>query len=188
MKNTKVYTEILEVLDKHAGVIAGDYQIDIRNYLRERIRLEEIEEEFGIPIPNKSSQPSNNIQLTYDNWPHRIILYGEYKEGYQPISCSEKGDQPYGERLYVIQFPSGPYIFGQEYPRETFEQFFNELKAFGPKYSDRMNRGLWFTSENAKEVFEAYDGIYKKWQGKVEEELKQRRVDELKAELRKLGG
>jgi len=60
------------------------------------------------------------------------------------ISWSDDGKQPEDELLLVISFPTGAYIFGDDYPTEFFKEFFQELKTYNPKYTDTTNKTLYF--------------------------------------------
>ena len=108
------------------------------------------------------------------------------KKHNRTISCPDNGKQPEDEWLYCIRFTSGAYVFSGQYPTETFNAFFQELKDFGTKYCDTVNHCLYFSPENAKEVYDNFWPIFNKYKGMVGEELKQRRKKELKEELAKL--
>lgn len=119
-----------------------------------------------------------------------IGLYSE--EQRRQISWSDDGRQPENEWLCVISFPTGAYIFGDifknEYPKETFNAFFEELKAFGAKYCDSMNHSLYYTSDVGYKVCEAFPAIFKKYKDMCQQEYERKRVKELEAELAKLKG
>jgi hypothetical protein len=71
---------------------------------------------------------------------------------------------------------------------ETFKAFWDELKAFDPKYCDTVNHNMYFSEENSKAVYDAFWGIFNKYKAKVQDELKEQRKKELEAELAKLNG
>ena len=176
MDKVEAYQEILDALEKHSDVFVGDYDIDIRSKLYTRIRLQEISNLFGIPVPPTSGDtyiPLSNHQS--------ISLYGPAYN--RIISWSDDGSQPEDEWLYCIIFPAGAYIYGEEYPTRAFNNFFVELKSYHPKYTDTANNALFFTYETAKDVHEAFDGIYKKHKALVDDELKKKRINKLKEEL-----
>jgi hypothetical protein len=179
MDRTAIYKEILELMNSHADILVGDHQLDIRDKLVNRIAVQKIINEFGIDLPKDSTAGYCKISE------HEAIgLYGEKYN--RTISWSDDGIQPEDERLYVISFPTGAYIFGRDYPTKTFNGFFNELKSYGPKYLDTTNHNLYFTHDKAKEVHENFKEIYKKYNLLVDEELKEQKIESLKKELEKL--
>lgn len=119
-----------------------------------------------------------------------IGLYSE--EQRRQISWSDDGRQPENEWLCVISFPTGAYIFGDyfkdQYPKETFNAFFEELKAYGTKYCDSANHSLYYSTANAYVVCEAFPAIFKKYKDMCQQEYERQRVKELEAELAKLKG
>ena len=119
-----------------------------------------------------------------------VGLYSE--EQRRQISWSDDGRQPENEWLCVISFPTGAYIFGDyfkdEYPKETFNEFFEELKSYGTKYCDTVNHNLYFTSDVAHKVVKDFPEIFKKYKDMCQHEYERQRVKELEAELAKLKG
>ena len=92
------------------------------------------------------------------------------------------------EELLNISFPSGAYIFGDDYDAEFFNEFFNELCLVVPKYKDVINHSLYYSVENGKEAYEHYETTYKKYRELFRETRKQRKIEKLKAELADLEG
>lgn len=170
--------EILNVLEKHSKHIEKEPSVDVRHYVRDVIRKIEVGELFGINITDSGSHPSMYTMSQFS----KLIYYGDSGR----ISWSDDDRQPDNEWLYVIDFPTGAYIFGDSYPEKTFKSFFTELKAFGPKYCDTANKSIYFDNTVAKTVHEQLGVLYKKYSGLVDKELKQRRKEKLKAELKKL--
>lgn len=175
----KAYSEILEVMEKHETLIKEDYQIDIMQKLRDRLKIIDISEDFGIDLKSES-----------DPW---YIILSDNQTIYElgprsgrTIGYSDDDRQPEDEMLYVICFPTGPYVFSQDYPSSTFSKFFNELKSFKPKYIDSANKALYFTKDKAKEVHDNYKAIFDKYKAQVDQELKERRIANLKKELEEL--
>jgi hypothetical protein len=180
MNQEEAYQEILKVLEKHEDLIKDDYPIDIRSMLSNRIELEKISSEFGIDIQGKGSR-TDYVRLG----DYEVIVYFGDKRAIK-IAHPDDGKQPKCERLYNICFPTGPYIFGEEYPTSTFQSFFNELKDYKPKYIDSANHSLYFTSETAKTVHNDFKDIYNKYKKLVSVELKAKKIIALKDELSKL--
>jgi len=112
--------------------------------------------------------------------------------GDREISWSDDGRQPKDEWLLKIGFPTGPYLFGngdffnKEYPVETFNAFFEELRSYGPKYSDTANHSLYFSSDNARRVYEDFEEIFNRHKTEVVNEMKRQKKQELEQELERL--
>ena len=181
MNNTDAYKEILSILEKHQELLKGDHQVDIAGKLKNRIKVQELSDEFGINLP-----PDSNPTWCRLGEYAAIGLFGE--EYNRTISWSDDGEQPNNERLYRICFPTGAYIFGQSYPTNTFELFFEELKSYNPKYTDSHNSTLYFTKDTAKAVHENFKAIFDKYRDTVSDEVKEQKIESLKQELSRLEG
>lgn len=119
------------------------------------------------------------------------VSVGMYGEKYRrTISWEDSGDQPDGELLLSIGFSTGAYIFGNyfddDYPREFFDEFFAELKSYDPKYSDTANKILYYAMDNAGKIFNEFPEILKKYYEKNKEDIKQRKIKRIEADLAKL--
>jgi hypothetical protein len=180
MENTKkAYKEIFKVLNKYKDVI----DIDIKT-LEEKSKLHlfglELKEVYGLNINEKRisstqyQELKDNVYLTYIDSETRTI------------SWEDNGKKPKGETLIKFSYPTGAYIFGGDYPTDFFQKFFLELKSFNPDYCDSANKSLYFKLENAKEIFNSYDSIIKKYYELNKEDIKQRQILKMKADLEKL--
>ena len=177
----KRYKEFLELNEKFSDILDTDYRIDNRYTLRNTVKVLELSEEFGISFNLTNACNWENIPV--DGY-RRVITFGSKAR----ISYPDDGRQPdVGETLYIISFPTGPYIFGEHYPQELFREFFRELVSYEPKYLDTVNKTLFFSKENAKYIHEDFEGILKKYQDRVKEDAKRIRVEKLKQELEELG-
>ena len=142
----------------------------------------ELKEVHGFDI-----KPENIRSLDY-------VDLGEYTkiswmgEKYQrTISWSDNGEQPDDELLLLIKFPTGAYIFGDDYPTELFHKFFNELLFdLNPKYTDIRNSVLYFSINNAGSAYNKFNLLYKKYDELNKEDYKQRKIQKMKDELAKL--
>lgn len=180
MDKINAYKEILDVIVKHDDLLKDDHPIAIKSGLINRIKLQEISEEFDIEIKDNNSNP-NSFKLSEYEW---ISLYGDCHN--RTISWSDDGNQPDNERLYVISFSTGPYVFGSGYPEKTFKKFFDELKSYKPKYSDTHNDKLYFTAETARHIHEDFNDLFNKYKNLVSDEMRVKKIDDLEIELEKL--
>lgn len=114
----------------------------------------------------------------------RIGMYGESHQ--RTISWEVNGRQPDNELLFSVSFPTGAYIFGDDYLHELFEEFFAELKTFSPDYTDDANHCLCWKIKNAKDIFNSFDTILQKYWERVGRARKIKKIDQLKKELAEL--
>lgn len=104
------------------------------------------------------------------------------------ISWSEDGKQPVNEWIYSIGFSTGAYIFGEDYyyQQSLFRQFFEELRTYKPDYEDLHNNYLYWKIENASTIYKQFYNILEKYKTLNREELGERKIAKLKAELEAL--
>lgn len=183
MKTIDAYKKILKVIKSCAKEVALDSSVDISYKLEQLITREEIQESFGINLMNCHNYSGTYFKVGYEQF---IAKYGsEYN---RTISWSDDGTQPEDEWLFVISYPTGAYIFGEDYQQETFKQYFDELKGFEPKYVDTANHNLYYTADKAKAVFEKVDEVFKKYRAIAEENRKEAKIEALKKQLEALEG
>lgn len=180
-KAIEAYRDLLATAEKHPEVFEDDNNVKSIKGALQRL---EISQRFGVPLSDYGYHQHYQVDKGFDNWTSVSLYDGAMRK----ISWSDDGRQPEDEWLLCISFPTGAYIFGEAYPTTTFDAFFAELKSFGTKYCDTQNSCLYFTEENAKAVYDALWGIFRKYQGLVKEELQRKRKKELEAELAKLNG
>lgn len=94
------------------------------------------------------------------------------------------------ETLLYIGFPTGAYIFGDEYDIDYFFEFYEEVKIIEPKYEDKINHKLFYSFENdmAFKAYKHYKNTLFKYQKRYKDRKKDRRIEELKNELKRLEG
>ena len=184
----KLAITLLEVLQKEIDDVASAVELDddiksIESYIVKARDKRLISSKFNIPCAE--------IYLVSNQWyqvyasPEDIYL-GFFDGVQRSIGCSDNRKQPDNEWLCKVGFCTGAYIFGQEYPTETFNAFFEELKTFNPNYIDTPNHSLYFDAENAGEVYRNLRIIYNKYKAEVQKELDKKKVAKLRAELEKL--
>jgi hypothetical protein len=187
----RAYTEILEVIRKNDDILDPDYDTRVPHPgdLLDVIKMLEVSKEFGVRV----SEDSNNEWLTVlhptRDYTYEYLHIGRF-HGNRGIPCSDDGRQPNNEWLLKIGFSTGPYVFGNyfknECPIETFDAFFEELRSYGPKYSDTSNASLYFSSDNARRVYEDFDEIFTRHRLDVVNEMKRQKKLHLEQELEKL--
>lgn len=176
----KAYHEVLEVLKKHKDILAFDID-DLERKSKIHLFGIDLKEKHGLEINPKDVQSTDFFKPndhTYITW------YGE--KFHRTIAWPVDGRQPEDELLMQISFPTGAYIFGEDYPTSLFQKFWLELKAFEPDYVDEVNHGLYWKIENSQNVFNSFRGILKKYHELNKEDFKQRKIERMKAELEKL--
>lgn len=122
------------------------------------------------------------------------IILAHYDGTYREVNNISPTPQPTDEWLLKISFPTGAYFlidggsFDKPYLSDLFNKMFGEFIALNPKYVDRLNKSMYFTSDNAKEVLDKWDEITTKYKNLVGDELKKLKIEKLKAELEELNG
>lgn len=125
-----------------------------------------------------------NASLYYDTF--APLSFREWRTSHS-ISWSDTGEQPrFGEKLLVIEFPTGAYVFGEIYLPELFNEFFEELKTYGPRYSDSQNHSLYFKIEGSASLFNQFFEILGRYRAKYKPHAKAQRQAKLIEELNNL--
>lgn len=181
-KKIKAHKELMKLRKKYQEEFDGSQNVPSINSLFQELERLELEQTIGLPL-SFAGHEHYNVPGSFDNW-SRVLYFDD--TGMSKISWSDDGKQPKNEWLYVMSFGSGPYIFGGEYPQETFKSFFLELKEFGAKYCDTANHSLYFSPDKAKAVHEAFWGVFKKHKDLVQGEIKKKRKERLLRELKEL--
>lgn len=120
------------------------------------------------------------------------IILAHYDGKYREIHNISPIPQPKDEWLLNIRFPTGPYFlidgggFDKPYLSDLFDKMLKEFLALNPKYVDRLNKSMYFTSDNAKDALDKWNDITTKYKNLVSNELKKLKVEELKAEFENL--
>lgn len=179
-KVKKAYDEVLKSLNKHKDVIVFDVK-DLERKAKIHLFGLELKEVYGFNIDPKQVDSIDSIRFGE----YRTVgAWGEKHR--RTIAWSVDGRQPKDEMLLQICFSTGAYIFCEDYPITLFQKFWLELKSFSPDYIDEVNHGLYWKLENAKDVFNSFGEIIKKYVDLNKEDAKKRQIDRLKKELDKL--
>lgn len=173
----KAYAEVLETMGKYKDIIVYDYNTLDRQSKNHLFGVE-LQEKYGLDI-----NPLDIHSLDYICFgDHRSI--GWWGEKYRrTISWSDDGKQPEDELLLCLGFSTGAYIFGDDYPVELFQEFWQELKTYNFKYIDTTNKNLFFSMENAGKIFNEFPVILKRYSEINRGQAKERQIKKLQAEL-----
>lgn len=181
----EAYEEVLSTLQKYKDIINYDYR-ELEQKSNEHLFGIELQEKYGLDI-----DPTDIYSLDWQKFKEYLAI-GWFGQKYnRDISWSDDGKQPVDELMLRISFPTGAYIFGSswgdgDYPEDLFNEFFVELKSYGSKYSDSHNHSLYFSIENAKDVFNNFSAILKKYHEKNKVDAKLRKIKQLQNEIEKL--
>lgn len=122
------------------------------------------------------------------------IILAHYDGKHREVNNISPTPQPKDEWLLNIRFPTGAYFlidggsFDKPYLSNLFNKMLGEFLALNPKYVDRLNQSMYFTSDNAKEVLDKWNEITTKYKNLVGDELKKLKIEKLKAALEELNG
>ena len=122
------------------------------------------------------------------------IILAHYDGKYREINNISHTPQPKDEWLLNIRFPTGAYFlidggsFDKPYLSNLFNNMLGEFLSLNPKYVDRLNKSMYFTSDNAKQALDKWGEITTKYKNLVGDELKKLKIEKLKAELEELNG
>ena len=121
------------------------------------------------------------------------IILANYDGKHREINNISPTPQPKDEWLLKVGFPTGAYFliesgFDKPYLSDLFNKMLEEFLALNPKYVDRLNKSMYFTSDNAKDALDKWNDITTKYKNLVGDELKKLKIEKLKAELNELNG
>ena len=160
-----------------------------KNQILDEIDKVNLSNKFGFELLDRDYTcytPKGFGHLTYH------IILAHYDGVYRKINNISPLPQPTDEWLLNIGFPTGAYFLidsgFKPYLSELFNKMLGEFLALNPKYVDRPNQSMYFTSDNAKEVLDKWDEITTKYKNLVGDELKKLKIEKLKAELEELNG
>lgn len=182
------YTKIIKYLSKYKEELDKDYGLDgFLTHCKNMEALYSLSDTFGIDFTTWVDKYAlGGYMVKGHNQAHDDQHMIKMSEG-RTIGWEDNDKVPEeGEWLYKIGFTTGAYIFGQHYPQSLFKEFFNELKDLNPKYCDTANKSLYFSFENAKEAYEAYPEILKKYKNRVQADKKRMELEETKKKLKAL--
>ena len=161
-----------------------------KNQILDEIDKANLSNKFGFELLDRDYTcytPKGFGHLTYH------IILAHYDGVYRKIDNISPLPQPTDEWLLKVGFPTGAYFlidsgFDKPYLSELFNKMLGEFLALNPKYVDRLNQSMYFTSDNAKEVLDKWDEITAKYKNLVGDELKKLKIEKLKVELEELNG
>ena len=162
----QAYHEIVSVMEKHQHLL--DCSLNLIQSYKRAIEVMSLSDRFGIPLKTTAGSKNHITVSAFES----VAIYG--KAYSRTIRCSDDGSQPENEYLYVISFPSRWYIYGNDYPTESFNSMFSELKGMGAKYTDQTNSVLYFGDDVAGSVHQNFKPILKKWWAAASDEVREK--------------
>lgn len=183
------YKELLKVVKKHEELFDREGPTLSSANISSIVQALEVAEEFNLPLQGLQSGSFLRVQGVYDEWTN-LSFYGDKEV--RTIGRPDCGVQPENEWLFVIRFTCGAYslggdVYDSRYPRNTFDNMFDELKSYGAAFVDSANNSLYFRADKARAVYDAFWPTFKKYKALVSEEMKEQRKQELLKELESLG-
>ena len=176
-KEEQAYKEILDVLKKYREICVYDVN-EMESLAKKHLFGIELKEKYGFNV-----EPRNIKSLDWNRFSDYMSL-GLWGEKYnRKISWSDDGKQPENELLLELSFSTGACIFGDDYPTELFQRFWQELKTYNPKYSDTTNNNLYFSLENGAKLFNEFKDILEKYYEINKIDAKERKIKKLQKEL-----
>ena len=174
--------KLKDVFDENTAPLSHRLE-NMKSGIEGELALIDLGEKLDADISDKYY--SHYIHLTND------IALSLFVEGCgKEISWPDDGKQPSPGWYLVISFPCGAYTLNRDYPVESFNKFFEELKSFGAKHVDTVNHYLYFTldenTEPARKVYKAYNDLFKKYHDMGKEEVLQAKIAQAEEGLRKL--
>jgi hypothetical protein len=156
--------------------------IEPRNAIKHALKVLHVEDKFGFEFANENIGSDWFEVFDFCNNIHVGFYDGERRF----ISCSDNGKQPKNEWLLKISFSTGAYFFSQKYPEKLFDRFFDELKAYEPKYIDTVNHALYFSPEKSSKIVNDYQSIVEKYRADVKAEVKEIEIKLARENLERL--
>ena len=153
-------------------------ECEIRNFEREidkKLKVIEYKEKYDIDLKTRDIQNAN--------WIYIERFKGDIYIGKNMRVLNSDVQPNKNEELMAFCYPTGAYIFGSDYDKKVFEDFFEELKKYNFKYIDDINDKLYFGLEEGSKLFKNYDKICKKYQELYDKRSKERKKEELRKQL-----
>lgn len=179
VNTSEKYNEVLEAISEYG--LFPNSSTHFKQSSEAHLFQIHLQEEYGIFVDRIDY--IHNIQI--DDF-RRIFYFGDFGESGNYISWSDDDNQPKNELMLVLTFPTGPYMLSGEYFKNIFDLFFDELKAFGPKYTDSHNHKLYFSIESASLINNEFNSILKKYREIAKVEYLKQKAKKLAEELAKL--
>lgn len=182
------YSDTKEAYDKILAILKSNkeicrYRLDFEDQMEKNLFALKLKSKYGLDIDPNYVNYKDFVRI--DRMNLYIGWYGEKHN--RTISMPDDDKQPDNELLLNFSFGTGAYIFGEEYLPSLFDEFFKELKTYGPKYGDSFNKNLYFTLDNASDVFENYHKIFDKYQKSYRKKAIEAKKEKLEQELSALG-
>jgi hypothetical protein len=190
----KAYQEVLAVCKQYPDFDSKYSFRDIRDMssaAKGHLMLIDWYEKYGLKISHDYN-PSEYNHFKVDD----CMIFSHFQDGERDkeegsgkyISWPDDDRQPKDEWLLGISFPTGAYIFGDDYDgqQQLFQDFIKELRSYNPDYSDSHNNCYYWKLENAKPIYSEFNNIFCQYRERNKSEFNKRKAEKLRAELAKL--
>lgn len=186
-KSKNTYDKLFKIIKENRDCLSfSDYELEcLISKSKSHLFGFELKEKYGFDIDPKIIKQSNHCEL--ETPIYAVNCYIRTWSNSMKVSWSDDGRQPEeGEKLLHIGFSTGAYIFGDYYPTNLFQDFFNELKSYKPKYSDTTNRTLYFSLDSAAKFYNDLPKIWDKYTELNKHNYKKHKAQELRQKLKEL--
>lgn len=174
------YKKVLQIIKK--------YELDelhkVECLAEKGILAADIKEKYHVDVAIDSMNTNNGIWCSVHVLLGNMYI-GHFGSKYNRDVTNNKQDCD-NELLVHLRFPTGAYVFGEDYPVDFFNRFWEELLSYNPKYVDSANHGLYFSIGNAAAFIDNYGAICMKYSKQNNVNMKMRRIAALRKEADQL--
>lgn len=179
----KMYKSILKLMDKNKDDIIFDISA---------LKTQSTNHLFGLKMweYGYNIEPKSIYNTNYQKIGEFTVISLMGAKHQRVISWEDYGKQPEDEMMLIISFPTGAYIFGEDYDGQLplFNEMFIKLKSYNPKFVDTHNKSLYFPIAEGAKVFNDFNDIFSQYKEKNVAMKSARRIEKLKKELKDLEG
>lgn len=179
------YKKIVRIVNKYDLASNCAEMSGVLSCVKRKLFIAEFEYNHNIALPSGVTLESDGgfwVRLPSRLGDMSIGTFGT-KHG-RNMGCVS--NVPKSEILLSIRFCTGPFTFGEDYPKEFFNSFFDELISIGAKYTDRINSELYFSMDNATEFMEQFPSVCEKYLAENRRDILKRKCERLEAEAEEI--
>ena len=170
----KEMEEDWDTKNKLDGIIDSLEGLRVKNFMKEG---------FGLDI-NLFGRSGRGCFFEVENMPTSGVSVVHWQKNSR-VNNSQKQPEV-GRWLICFSFPTGAYVFGDEYIWELFNDFWEELKTYKYDFADEINHSLYFYLGNSEDIIENYHEIFSKYKSKYREYAIKIEKDRLEKRLKEI--